>query len=245
MPRTFALSPDFSAARGLHNRRNMRISMILLGAALALSTSPALAEEPPERTSAPEPAVRSEGIRAGIDLGFARASGEAADRLNQGSPSLIPFGAELSFRTSAKVLLGFHGHLGLASRSDCLGQSDCTARGYGLGTHVEAAFSAGKTFVPYIRYGIGWEMLHQSGAYNNAGAYTYRHALDLVDLRFGGDFRLSEREGGRTTRLGPFIGMIAGLALDEVSGGHTSSRAPEFGAGHIWYVVGARATIDP
>lgn len=223
----------------------MRISTILVSVSLWVSSSPALAAETVESPPAPEPAVRGEGMRAGIALGFARASGEAADRLNQGSPSLIPFLAELSFRTSAKVLLGFHGHVGLASRNDCLGQSDCTARSYGLGTHIEAAFSAGKAFVPYIAYGIGWEMLHQSGAYNIPGAYTYRHALDLVDLRFGGDFRLSEREGGRTTRLGPFIGMIAGLALGEVSGGRSFSRDPEFGAGHIWYVVGARATIDP
>lgn len=214
-------------------------------AAAPMPTTPeSKPEAPPEREH--EPAFRSEGMRVGLDLGFARASGEAAGRLDQGSPSLIPLGADVSFRTSAKVLLGFHGHLGLASRSDCLGDSNCTARGYGLGTHVEAAFKAGGTFVPYIRYGIGWEMLHQSGAYKNGDAYVYRHAFDLVDLRFGGDFRLAKGEAGRATRLGPFVGMIAGIGIDEVSGGgRTSTSNREFGTGHIWFVVGARATIDP
>lgn len=223
----------------------MRLPAVVLGVSLLLLVSKARADEAAETRPEAEPAVRSEGMRLGLDLGFARASGEAVDRLNQGSPSLVPLGADLSFRTSAKVLLGVHGMVGLASRSDCLGDTDCTARAYALGAHVEAAFSAGKTFVPYLRYGIGWEMLHQRGAYNNADAYLYRHALDLVDLRFGGDFRLAQREGGRTTRLGPFIGMTAGIAVDEVSGGRSSSRDPEFGAGHIWFVVGARATIDP
>lgn len=184
-------------------------------------------------------------MRLGLDLSIARASGSAAARLNQGSPTLVPLGADLSFRTSAKVLLGFHGHLGLASRDDCAGDGACTARGYGLGVHIETALSGGRTFVPYLRYGVGWEMLHQSGAFRNDGAYTYRHALDLVDVRFGGDFRLAERTDGRTTRLGPFVGMIAGLALDEVSGGRSFTTTEQFGAGHIWFLAGARGTIDP
>lgn len=226
----------------------MRVPAFLFVIPALLLASSARADEPDSRTEPDvktEPAPRTDGMRIGLDLSFARSSGESVDRLNQGSPSLIPLGADVSFRTSAKVLLGFHGHVGLASRSDCLGDTECTARGYGLGTHVEAAFRAGGTFVPYLRYGIGWEMMHQSGAYKNADAYTYRHALDLVDLRFGGDFRLAQREDGRATRLGPFVGMIAGIALDEVSGARSSTRDPEFGSGHLWFVVGARATIDP
>lgn len=156
---------------------------------------------------------------------------------------MLPLGADVSWRTSQKVLLGFHGHVALASRDDCLGDTTCTGRGYGLGAHIEAAFGSSGTFIPYFRYGLGWEMIHQMGAYRNADAYRYRHAFDLLDVRFGGDFVLARGDAGRTTRLGPFVGMIAGLTLDEVSSGR-ASREPDFGSGHIWFVIGARGTMD-
>ena len=198
----------------------------------------ALAQEAP-----PPDAPRKEGMRAGLDLGFWRAGGDASDRTNAGSPSLIPLGADVSWRTSARVLLGVHGHLALASRDDCLGDGECTGRGYGLGAHVEMAFATSRWLAPYFRYGIGWELIHQMAAYRNAEAYRYRHALDVIDLRFGGDFIVARGAEGRTTRIGPFVGMVIGLALDEVSSGR-GTREPEFGAGHTWFGLGARATTD-
>lgn len=192
---------------------------------------------------AQEEAPRSEGMRLSLDLGFWRALGTATDRTNAGSPSLIPIGADVSWRTSQRVLLGAHGHVGLASRDDCLGDTGCTGRGYGLGVHAELAFAASRWFVPYFRYSIGWEMIHQSAAFRNADAYRYRHGFDVLDVRFGGDFVVARGAEGRTTRVGPFLGMIVGLGIDEVSSGR-GTREPEFGSGHTWFVMGARGTTD-
>lgn len=207
--------------------------------------APAPAPAPETVPEAPKPAattLRDEGMRLALELSFWRANGEESARVNAGSPSLIPLGADVSWRTSRKVLLGFHGHAALASRDDCLGDTDCTGRGYGLGAHIEAAFGSSASFIPYFRYGLGWEMVHQMGAYKNSDAYRYRHALDLLDVRFGGDFVVSRGEAGRTTRIGPFVGMIVGLSVDEVSSGR--GPEPEHGAGHIWFSIGLRGTSD-
>lgn len=233
----------------------MRVVACSLVFASLLVTGTALAEDEPvesapaETTPAqPAPAPppegpRSEGLRLALDVGFWRASGSDSEQMNAGSPSLLPIGADVSWRTSRKVLLGFHGHAGLASRDDCLGDTVCTGRAYGLGAHVEAAFTAGGSFVPWFRYGLGWEMVHQLGAYRSDDAYRYRHAFDLIDVRFGGDFVVARGSGGRTTRIGPFAGMIVGLGVDEVSNGR-ASRDPDFGSGHVWFSIGARGTTD-
>ena len=197
----------------------------------------ALAQAP----EAPVDEARSEGMRLGLDLGFWRASGQDASRVNAGSPSLIPIGADVSWRTSRKVLLGVHGHAGLASRDDCLGETSCSARGYGLGVHAEVAFWSTGFFIPYFRYGLGWQVVHHLGAYNNEDAYRYRHAFDLLDVRFGGDFVVARAAAGRTTRIGPFAGMNVGFGLDEAS--NTVARGQGLG-GHVWFLFGVRGTTD-
>lgn len=186
----------------------------------------------------PAEEVRSEGLRLGLDAGFWRSSVDSPDRTNAGSPSLIPIGADASWRMSRRVLVGAHGHIALASRDDCLGDTECTGRGYGLGAHVEIALGSSRWFIPWFRYAMGWEMLHQTDA------YRYRHAIDVLDVRFGGDFVVARGAGGRTTRIGPLlVGMIVGLALDEVSSGRGFNE-PSFGSGHTWFVLGARGTTD-
>lgn len=231
----------------------MRFSTLGLALSTLLVAMPALAQDepaPPEATPAeqPKPAetpaateapkvdVKTGGVRLGLDLSYARSTGEAADRVSAHSPGMIPLGADVSFRMSPRLLLGAHGHIGLASRDDCLGDSSCTARTYGLGAHFEAAFVSQGFFVPWIRYGIGWEILNQRGMYKNEDGYRWAQGLDLLDLRFGGDFRISE-----ATRIGPFVGMIAGLGLHE-------DRAPAaertLNSGHVWFSIGARGNFD-
>lgn len=226
----------------------MRGFALMLGLLVTTFATTALADDaPPASESEPSPqaTARASGMRLALDLSFARAAGDLAGRLNAGSPSLIPIGADVSWRTSKKFLLGLHGFAALASRDNCLGDTGCTAQDYGLGAHFEHAFTVGTTFVPYLRYGVGWEMLHQSGMYKNGDAYVYRHALDLIDARLGGDFVLARREDGRATRIGPFIGMIAGLDFHEIRGGTTSTSSIGGESGHVWFLVGARATMDP
>lgn len=180
-------------------------------------------------------------MRLALDLSFWRASGEDSSRVNAGSPSLVPVGADASWRTSRRVLLGVHGHAGLASRDDCLGETSCTGRGYGLGAHVELAFGSSRLFIPYFRYGLGWQVIHHLGAYKNEDAYRYRHALDLIDVRFGGDFVVARGAEGRTTRIGPFVGMNVGIGLDQAT--NTAARGQGLG-GHLWILLGVRGTID-
>jgi hypothetical protein len=211
---------------------------------------PPVAQEPPppiaEEPKAPPPpppteTFRSEGMRLALDLGFWRSSGTDPGRTNAGSPSLIPIGAAVSWHTSRRVLLGVHGHAGLASRDDCLGDTSCTGRGYGLGAHIEAAFGSSPTFIPYFRYSLGWEMVHHLGAFKNGDAYRYRHAFDILDVRFGGDFVVARGSAGRTTRIGPFVGMIVGVGIDEVPESARRGVGPE---GHVWFNIGARGTTD-
>ena len=161
--------------------------------------------------------------------------------MNAGSPSLIPIGADVSWRTSKKVLLGVHGHAGLASRNDCLGDTSCTGRGYGLGGHIEVAFTSTGIFIPYFRYAFGWQVIHHLGRFQNEDAYRYRHAIDLLDVRFGGDFVVARGREGRTTRIGPFAGMNVGVGVDEAP--ETAARGQGLG-GHLWFVLGVRGTTD-
>jgi hypothetical protein len=223
----------------------LRPPPFFLAASILLIATRAVAQDAPDGPAPPaEPPARAEGMRLALDLSFARSTGESTDRVNAGSPSLIPLGADVSWRVSRRVLLGGHGHVGLASRDNCLGDTDCTARGYGLGAHVETGIGSSSFVIPYFRYALGWEMIHQIGAYQNADAYRYRHAFDLLDVRFGTDFVVARGEAGRTTRIGPFVGMIAGLALAEVAGGGLTTRNPEFGSGHLWFLIGGRGTMD-
>ena len=76
----------------------------------AVDPAPTPKPAPKEDTSATPAVVRDEGMRLALELGFWSASGEDPARMNAGSPSLIPLGADVSWHTSRRVLLGFHGH---------------------------------------------------------------------------------------------------------------------------------------
>jgi hypothetical protein len=202
----------------------------------------------PETTEKPaQPVLRDHGLRVALDLGFARASTARSDNLTNGSPSLIPIGLDLSFRTSTKVLLGFHGSMALASRDDCLNADRCTARDYMFGPHVEAAFGAGKSFVPWFRYGMNVEILYRGGAAADGGAHEYRDGFDLVDARLGVDYILGHGDEGKTQRIGAFIGLIGGVGLGRTgaTGSSAQLNGDERSGGHVWFPLGIRGTLDP
>ena len=209
--------------------------------------SPAPSEKPAEQ----KPLFRDEGLVLGLDFAFARGVGDAVDRLNAGSPTILPIGVSVSSRLSQKVMLGGHGHFGLASREDCSSNNgnNCTGRSWGLGAHVETALGTGPTVVPWFRYGIGWEMLYRGGYAGLNDAYAYRHALQLIDAKFGVDFVAHRSETGKTTRIGPFVGMITGVSVGDFgSYNNFGSRADldrPNGDAHFWFMIGLRATTDP
>lgn len=214
-----------------------------------LPPAPAPPTYEPTRTSSD--VVRAEGARLGLELGFSRAFSGDADRLNASSPSLIPLGADVSFRASPTLLFGFHGHVALASRDDCLGADRCRARAYALGAHVETALSKGaRSFVPWLRYGMGWELVYQGGQSGDPAGHKYRNAIDLMDLRLGGDFVIGRGEAGRTTRIGPFIGLVGGVSTGQTgirrdATGFARDLDRDGGKAHLWFNIGVRGTLDP
>jgi hypothetical protein len=228
-------------------------------AASTTATAPptALAPDSPADGPADAPATegdtrRAEGMRLGLELGFQRAFSGAEDRLNAGTPSLIPIGAELSFRTSPSLLLGFHGHAAFASRDDCIETDSCRARAYDFGVHLETPLGRGQSFVPFLRYGVGYEILYQGGAPLDPEGHRYRGAFDFIDLRVGGDFIVARGSAGKTTRIGGYVGFVGGFLLNQTgvshlngSGGTRRDLDRDSGSAHLWFSTGLRATLDP
>jgi hypothetical protein len=196
---------------------------------------------------------RAEGIRLGLELGFQRAFSGAAERLNAGSPTLLPLGVALSFRTSPSLLLGIHGYAALASRDDCISADSCRARAYAFGGHIETPLSKGQSFVPWLRYAVNYEILYQGGAPLDPAGHVYRGAFDFFDLRVGGDFIAHRGTEGRTARIGPFIGLVGGILMNQTgvsyvntgTGGQPRNLERNSGSGHLWFAMGVRATLDP
>lgn len=225
-------------------------------ATLPPSTPPAAGADAPAQGEAGEGAEkrRAEGLRLGLDFGFQRAFDGAQDRLNAGTPTLLPLGLDVSFRTSPSLLFGFHGHAALASRDDCVVDVDsCRARAYGFGAHVETTLSkSATTFVPWLRYGVTYEILYQGGAPLDAEGHVYRGAFDLLDLRIGGDFIVDRAASGKTARIGGYLGFVGGFLTNQSgvshlngSGGRPRDLDRSTGSAHLWFTAGLRATLDP
>ena len=216
-------------------------------------TTPASADKPADNPAEiTDEASRGSGIRLGLDLGFQRAFDGAADRLNKASPTLLPIGVDFSFRTSNTFMVGAHGYAALASRDDCISVDSCRARAYGFGAHIEGMLARGRSWVAWIRYGIGYEILYQGGQPLDPSGHLFRDAVDLIDLRFGADLTVHRRDGGKTMRIGPFLGLVAGTLVGQSgvthlsgSGGRSTNLERGAGSAHVWFAAGVRATLDP
>lgn len=203
-------------------------------------------------SSKPVDTRRGEGVRLALDLGFERAVDGAVDRLNANTPTLLPIGLDVSFRTSPSILLGVHGYAALASRDDCISADSCRGRGYGFGAHIESPLSRSQSFVPYIRYGMGYELVYQGGAPLDPGGHLFRGAFDMLDLRLGGDFIVSHGSEGKTARLGGFLGFTGGFLVSQSgvshlngSGGSPRDLDRSSGSPHLWFAMGVRGSLDP
>jgi hypothetical protein len=195
---------------------------------------------------------RAEGIRLGLELGFARAFDGAVDRLNAGSPTLLPIGADVSFRTSPSILLGFHGYAALASRDDCISVDSCKGRAYGFGGHIESPLGKGTSVIPYIRYGMGYEILYQGGAPLDSGGHVYRGAFDFLDVRIGADLIATRGSAGKTGRIGVYAGFVGGVLTSQTGVSHINGLGSSprdldksSGSAHLWFAMGIRGTLDP
>lgn len=241
----------------------MRSPAVLAAAAVLLVAARAHAQgqEPaPEPVAASAPSApaaesaealpirhRDSGIRLSADLGFERASSSLGNSVTEGSPSLIPLGLELAFHTSERMLWGLHGFYGLSSRDDCLRSDSCIGRGYGAGGQLEVTLGSGPTWIPWFRYGLGVESIYHGGTVADRGGHTFRTGFDLVDARIGADYVLSRAPDGKLTRLGGYVGMIAGMQVSETGAASKTpqSFAADGGDGYVWFTIGVRGTIDP
>jgi hypothetical protein len=217
------------------------------------SSSPTPAEVPPDTGAQNPDTRRAEGIRLGLELGFARAFSGSEDRLNAGSPTLLPLGVSLSFRTSPSLLLGLHGYAALASRDDCISADSCRARAYAFGAHIETPLGRGPSFIPWLRYAVNYEILYQGGAPLDAAGHVYRGAFDFFDLRVGGDFVVHRGSEGKTARIGPYMGLVGGVLTNQTgvsningsSGVQPRNLERNSGSAHLWFSMGVRGTLDP
>lgn len=214
---------------------------------------PSRAETPPDSAEPPADTRRAEGIRLGLDLGFERAFSGAEDRLNAGTPTLLPLGVSLSFRTSPSILLGVHGYAALASRDDCISADSCRARAYAFGAHIETPLSRGQSFIPWLRYAVNYEILYQGGAPLDPAGHVFRDAFDFFDVRIGGDFVVHRGAEGKTARIGPFAGLVGGVLVNQSgvsnvngpSGTQPRNLERSSGSAHLWFAMGVRAVLDP
>lgn len=219
----------------------------------ALSTSSSTPSDGPADPPLKEGDTRrAEGIRLGLELGFARAFDGAVDRLNAGSPTLLPIGADVSFRTSPSILLGIHGYAALASRDDCISVDSCKARAYGFGGHIESPLGKGTSVIPYIRYGVGYEILYHGGAPLDSGGHVFRGAFDFLDVRIGADLIATRGSAGKTGRIGAYAGLVGGVLTSQSgvshvngSGGSPRDLDKSSGSAHLWFAMGIRGTLDP
>ncbi len=221
-----------------------------------LAPAAAVTAPPPVDADKPVPdgdeASRPSGLRLALDLGFQRALDGANDRLNSGSPTLLPLGADISFRTSKTFLVGAHGYAALASRDDCISADSCRARGYGFGAHIEGMVKRGRSYVIWLRYGLGYEILYQGGLPLDPAGHTVKDAIDLIDFRVGADLTIHRGENGKTARIGPFAGLVAGTMVNQSgitsrdgSGNEPKNLNRDSGSAHVWFALGVRATLDP
>ncbi|MBS2014906.1 MAG: hypothetical protein JST00_18595 [Deltaproteobacteria bacterium] len=203
---------------------------------------------------APLETTRGEGLRLGLDFGFTRAVSADPGRFSEGTPSILPLGIDIGARTSPTFLVGGHAYAGLASRNDCLSLDSCRARAYGFGPHIEVAFSKNPkaSLIGWFRYGMTFEIGYQGGRVNDPTGYTYRQAIDFMDARIGADFIASRGSAGKTTRIGGYLGMTAGVMTGQsgisntpTASGVTRNLSRDSGDPHVYLSVGLRATLDP
>ena len=122
-------------------------------------------------------------------------------------------------------------------------------RAYGVGAHIETPLSRGTSFVPWLRYGMTYEILYQGGAPFDAAGHTSRGAFDFLNLRVGGDFIVARGKEGKTMRIGAFLGFVGGILVTQTVVSNSSGRSVDLdrdsGSAHIWFSMGMRATLDP
>jgi hypothetical protein len=220
----------------------------------ASTTAPTIAATPVDTDAPalrPDEASRDHGLRLALEAGVARAVDSEGTQLNGGSPTLLPLGVDISFRTSRTFMVGAHGYAALASRSDCISVDSCRARAYGFGAHVEGMVARGRAWVVWLRYGIGGEILYQGGLPLDPAGHQVRDAFDFFDMRVGADFTLHRRDEGKSIRVGPYLGLVAGMLVGQsgittaTSFGQPRNLDDASGSGHAWFTAGLRATLDP
>ena len=68
----------------------------------------------------------------------------------------------------------------------------------------------------------------------------------------GADFTVHRGQEGKTARIGPFAGLVAGTMVNQSgitnqngSGNQPKNLDRDSGSAHVWFALGIRATLDP
>jgi hypothetical protein len=237
----------------------------LAGAQQAVATAAPAAGQgaPPESSEQPDegPAARTGfqmAFRTGLKFPFGDATGRKGDELARRYAYQLPIIFDLGAKVHEAIYVGGYFGLGFGSEgsdgrieaycddNDDNFQNDvsCSTLSIELGLRAQYHFQPGKTWNPYLGYGIGFAAVYQSLRDQSSG-YTEESrssGVDYVKLETGIDFRK------RVVGIGPFLELTAGRfnkEVSEVNDDETFDGSIDQRAWHFWLMVGARFVLFP
>jgi hypothetical protein len=225
----------------------MRLSMVCLSVAAAVTYAPLTAGQHPPPSSLPPPArVGFQlGLRTGlaVPLGYSSKGEEMSNVFAPQVPIIVEIGGKVlpQLFVGGYLALGFGGAAGEAKES--CGGSTCIGIGTRFGAEVQYHFLPDAQTNPWIGYGIGYEsagMVFAEGS--RTGTVSY-NGFEFGHFMGGVDFRLS-----RTFGLGPFAGLSIGQyrrityenGVRNIASGDISETAI-----HEWFMLGLRTVFFP
>jgi opacity protein-like surface antigen len=197
-------------------------------------------------------------FRTGLKFPFGDATGRNGDELARRYAYQLPIIFDLGAKVHEAIFIGAYFGLGFGSEgsdgrieaycddNDDNFQNDvsCSTLSIELGLRGQYHFQPGKSFNPYLGYGIGFAASHQSIRDQSSG-YTEESrssGVDYAKLEAGIDFRQ------RVVGVGPFLELTAGRfnkEVSEVNGDETFNGSIDQRAWHFWLMVGARFVLFP
>lgn len=219
-----------------------RLRVATLTAALALVSTEARADAPPQQTGF-QLALRG---GAAVPFGTISASTSMSDALGPQIPVLVDVGTKLTPNIFVGAFLGaaYGGTAGALTKTCNNYGIECNGFWFRGGLLAEYNFHPDRTVNPWVGYGIGYEIGGTNGTYGRNKITNTVRGIEFAHLLAGLDFRLQEWFG-----IGPFVDAAFGLydvAKTQVnSGGYILTSAPEDRSLHLWLLLGVRLVMRP
>jgi hypothetical protein len=203
--------------------------------------------EEPVRGSSGVPAHT--GFQMALSTGYAFALGSADGTISQSAfvsgqvPVLLEIGGKLFEPLFLGVYLGAgFGTAGGALSSTCATTGvSCSSRTIRGGLEGIWYILPAARFDPYVGLGFGVESTTVTTSSRAMTASLAAFGVE-VPVIFGADYRLNRFIG-----FGPYVDLAVGSYQDIVVHGSSSSLSGELGdkTTHVWFILGARATLFP